>query len=255
MRHIVSASYDPVEPGQTSRHVLASENLGTDRCEIALLHLGEHAVDGDEQGPSEERFVFVLSGTVQVKSASEMETLNAHSFVFLPRGRPHRIGSLGGLSATLLDIRAFVPDARQNAPAQGKALAQLTGQIAAEAFSAHHAHLAEGSAFDTQALADRRLGAERLKVFAAAVPPGSGMGLHIHPFDQFYFILEGALDVQVGLESGRVAAGQLVAFPAGTVHRNRNDGVARALQITINVPEQAQGQVSAFDVVLSEIKR
>ena len=83
---------------------------------------------------------------------------------------------------------------------------------------------------------DNKCGASA-RIFAASVHPGSGMGLHFHPFDQFYFMLAGELQYQAGTAGSLAEPGDLIIFPAGTAHRNWNDSPKMALEITINVPE------------------
>ncbi|QEL27018.1 cupin domain-containing protein (plasmid) [Bosea sp. F3-2] len=245
----------PAAPAGPSRHILAGRAQGIESCEIALLRLAAEDSGDVRPGSSEERLIYVLSGAVEISSGEQCVTLRKGHFLFLPRGRSHELRQEGPDNAVVLDIRAFVAGAAAAPPAPTTPLTKLTGQVSPDALVTHQGHLAEGRAFETQTLIDRKRGSERLKVFLAAVQPGSGMGLHIHPFDQFYYMLDGELDLQIGLETGIAAAGQLALFPAGIVHRNRNASSAPALQITINAPEASAGAPSVFDVTLSQPQR
>lgn len=252
MRHVTSApAVESAATGQV-RLVLAGAAQGIDSCEIGLLTLGEGSGGDARPTSAEERLIYVLAGSVEAASGKDRVTLDTGHFLFLPRGRSHSLRAAGSGKAVLLDIRSAVPATSEDPPALGRPLAELAGRVSSDAFSTHQGHAAEGRAFETQPLLDRKRGSERLRAFVAAVQPGSGMGLHLHPFDQFYFMLDGELDLQIGLESGTAAAGQLAIFPAGMVHRNRNASAAPALQITINAPEAPAGTPSVFDVTLSE---
>ncbi len=252
MRHVTSAPAFSSAGASAMRHVLAGAAQGIESCEIGLLTLGEGCSDDAGPTSSEERLIYVLAGAVEATSGEERVTLEKGHFLFLPRSRVHALRTVAGGEAVLLDIRSAVPTTSKEAPALGTPLAELAGRVSSDALSSHQGHAAEGRAFETQPLLDRKRGSERLRAFVAAVQPGSGMGLHVHPFDQFYFMLEGELDLQIGLEGGSAAAGQLAIFPAGMVHRNRNASATPALQITINAPEASAGTPSVFDVTLSE---
>ncbi len=53
-------------------------------------------------------------------------------------------------------------------------------------------------------LANRDSGSIHASVYVAEMAPGaSGPPTHVHDFDQFYFVVQGALEVEVGLEIAR----------------------------------------------------
>jgi len=64
--------------------------------------------------------------------------------------------------------------------------------------------------------------------------PGDGVSRHFHDRDEeFYYILEGAYDMQAGNESFTAEAGSVVVIPRDVPHQFRNAGKvpARALMI------------------------
>ena len=64
--------------------------------------------------------------------------------------------------------------------------------------------------------------------------PGDGVPLHVHDRDEeFYYILEGAFEMQAGEERFTAEAGSLVVIPRDVPHsfRNAGDVPARALMI------------------------
>src|SRR5262245_40956399 len=64
--------------------------------------------------------------------------------------------------------------------------------------------------------------------------PGDGVSLHVHDRDEeFYYILEGAYEMQAGDERFTAKAGSLVVIPRDVPHQFRNAGEvpARALMI------------------------
>jgi mannose-6-phosphate isomerase-like protein (cupin superfamily) len=75
------------------------------------------------------------------------------------------------------------------------------------------------------------------------VGPGKGgPGTHIHEFDQYYFVLEGALTIEVALERYTVGSNTLVILPAGVPHRQYNDGDVVEKHLTLLAPPPEDGR-------------
>ena len=72
-------------------------------------------------------------------------------------------------------------------------------------------------------------------------PGAQGPPLHTHEFDQFYFVIEGALEVQIGLDMQVVGPNTLVVLPAGVPHKQRDARARRTSSGTsrVFVPEPA----------------
>jgi quercetin dioxygenase-like cupin family protein len=69
-------------------------------------------------------------------------------------------------------------------------------------------------------------------VFETLDPPGTFVPPHIHPTqDEFIFVLEGSLDLQLGDSRTKAEPGDLVRMPMGIAHAYYNNGAvpARAL--------------------------
>ena len=129
----------------------------------------------------------------------------------------------------------------------------MISEFAMAEYARHRGHVgARQEQMDTALLVDRTRGSSSVRAFVANVASGTSMELHIHPFDQFYLVLDGALGLQIGLTQLTAGARQLVMFPAGVVHRSWNDSGAPAREVTINVPEQAAGVRGAVEVILKQ---
>jgi mannose-6-phosphate isomerase-like protein (cupin superfamily) len=71
--------------------------------------------------------------------------------------------------------------------------------------------------------------------------PGQGPPLHIHPYVEVAFTLEGCATITVGDEEREVTAGGIVVIPANTPHRFINTGDTLLRQIDIHAsPEFIQ---------------
>lgn len=79
--------------------------------------------------------------------------------------------------------------------------------------------------------------------------PGDGVPLHVHDRDEeFYYILEGAYEIQAGDERFVAEGGSIVVIPRDVPHTFRNAGhvVARALMIF---------RPGGFDELIGEMRR
>jgi mannose-6-phosphate isomerase-like protein (cupin superfamily) len=77
---------------------------------------------------------------------------------------------------------------------------------------------------------------------------GCGPGLHYHHSDQFYFLINGRINLQLGTEQHIVEAGSLVFIPAGVAHRNWNDGPGAENHFEMIIPTPMPGTPLAFMV-------
>ncbi len=64
--------------------------------------------------------------------------------------------------------------------------------------------------------------------------PGQGPPLHIHPYVEVAFTVEGSAMITVGDETREVRAGGIVVIPANTPHRFINSGDTPLRQIDIH---------------------
>lgn len=84
---------------------------------------------------------------------------------------------------------------------------------------------------------------ESVTVVGARVAVGGcGPDLHYHESDQFYFILQGETNVQLGTDRHVAPAGSLVFVPAGVAHRNWNDGDVEEMHFEMIVPTIRPGR-------------
>ena len=75
-------------------------------------------------------------------------------------------------------------------------------------------------------------------VYEMVLPPGKKVPLHIHPFSEFFYVLEGRLDVMTldaegALKWVELRSGQCVNAPATTPHgmKNRSEKAVKLLSV------------------------
>src|SRR5450631_3923361 len=88
---------------------------------------------------------------------------------------------------------------------------------------------------------------EHAQLVIMTIPPGGEIGSETHEHtDQILTFVSGAGEADVAGQTKRVARGDLVAVPAGTLHNFRNTGVHPLVLYTVYGPaEHAAGAVHA----------
>ena len=64
--------------------------------------------------------------------------------------------------------------------------------------------------------------------------PGMGPGLHSHPYEETFIVLDGKVRFTLGEETLEATAGQIVVVPGGTPHKFVSTGAGRLRQISIH---------------------
>jgi Mannose-6-phosphate isomerase len=93
-------------------------------------------------------------------------------------------------------------------------------------------------------------------IFRSSFPPGTGMPfLHLHrSFEEAFYVVEGEVQFQLGVEEIRARPGSAVLVPAGVPHCFRNAGTEDVELIVVASPARAVtaieevGQVAPGDI-------
>ncbi len=94
-------------------------------------------------------------------------------------------------------------------------VADLPGSVSASSFEGHE-HGATVSFFLSRNL------------------PGTGPGLHTHPYDETFIVEDGTVTFTVGDETVEATGGDILVVPAGTPHGFVNSGSTPLRQISIH---------------------
>ena len=87
---------------------------------------------------------------------------------------------------------------------------------------------------------DASSGTEQSAIHYVRTPAGSGSpaGLHSHPWEQTFYVLEGVMTVEIEGEPEPfdLHPGDVVVFPRGVNHRNWNRGDVETRHLAFNTP-------------------
>lgn len=174
------------------------------------------------QHPYAEIFV-VQEGHVTFTVGGETLDAIGGQIVIAPAGQPHKFVNAGTGRSRHLDIQ---PSGCMVSGAIGTGKEIVMPQVIHRNDLPHSetAHQFEG----------REFGDIAVSFFWTDAPPGSGPGLHTHPYTEVFVIWEGEVVFIVGDETVPAAAGQVVDVPPGTPHKHVNAGAGRARHIDIH---------------------
>jgi quercetin dioxygenase-like cupin family protein len=194
-----------------------------------------HYHDGDQ-------LYYLVRGKMNVQLDRDVHNISSDSFVFIPAGVAHRNWNDG--DSEEFHFEAIVP-----CPGPGKQMLHFVESPEDGPGSCTHGYvyIPRNNEFETPqgvpGLGMQRLALnDRVAVnLLQSEPGGSGPGLHIHEFDQYYFVLEGVLEIQVALQRHTAGAGDLVVLPAGVPHRQWNGSSHRERHLAVLAPALKPG--------------
>ena len=80
-----------------------------------------------------------------------------------------------------------------------------------------------------------------ISAYLVNAKPGQGPPLHVHPYVEVAFVIEGTATITIGDEQREVNAGGIAVIPAETPHRFVNSGSGMLRQIDVHAsPEFIQ---------------
>lgn len=200
--------------------------------------------------PSDQSY-YVMEGELGLSLGSQEVALRAGSSVFIPAGLPHQNHNRG--TEVEMHLEVIAPGILPSQPVAVASDAPDAAELSAFVSTADPSR-AVGVGFTQDWLIDRKRGASNAGIYLAEVPPkGSGPSLHVHEFDQFYFVLDGVLSVEIGFHRFDVGPQNLIVLPAQVPHRqwNEQDIAEHHLTILVPEPELPHSQTAPWDVAVS----
>jgi mannose-6-phosphate isomerase-like protein (cupin superfamily) len=248
MHHVRPVDFRAFPPTAFHSQRLADASSGLDSCICICTRVppGTGTTSGLHTHPVAQLY-YVLTGTMQARVADHTYVVEPETLVIIPAGTPHWNWNEGTEDEVHFELIVPPP-----APAEPLVMA-LAAQPAGASLSIEPIRRLDHQRFDPDrfsqvVLADRSSGLESLSLGVFRVPPGGhGPGLHMHRFDQIYYIYRGVMDLEVGFERYMVGPHTLVTIPAGMPHRNWNSGREAEYHLNLRVPEP-QGNDAIWDV-------
>jgi mannose-6-phosphate isomerase-like protein (cupin superfamily) len=242
----------------------------TDRFSSLHLHLSDEVViylSGNapsEPGPpphshSVDQYFYILEGEIELVLGTLTHRLRAGDWAFIPAGVEHKHRNLSSTSREL-HLEVMAPGFDMSVPFMiwaGRPESWRSGgtvipmppleewRITGTGSRMHVLSEVSG-ALDPAAPDSKNISTWLVHTEAGAAPHPT---MHVHAFSQFFYVTEGTLGVEVGLEQFEAGPHTLVAIPRGVPHRNYVVGDHPEAHIQINVPPPHQSSmVDRWDV-------
>ncbi|ORW73692.1 cupin domain-containing protein [Mycobacterium saskatchewanense] len=229
----------PTEPGTHSPEFMAH----LENCAVVKGGIPAGTVADPLHTHRFDQFYFILAGTVDVQLGSERLRAGSDTLVRIPAGVPHFALNNGPDEVVQIEILAPAP-----VPASGGQLIpikQLVDELGGPPPPSCLKPLADNGWTEipdrpiaVQVLANRASGSRHAMIavvrMASSVEPAQ---YSIHPFDEYYFVLDGAMTVDVAGETFHAGRHDLVVVPARTPYRTWNAGDRPERHLTIAAPE------------------
>lgn len=248
----LSPARGPVRPlglapftGAVDREILAGPNNGLESAFVIHTRSAAGAKPTGLYTLPVDHTYLVLSGTLNVQLGDERFVVQPDTLVFVPAGVPHQAWNEGSVPAADFEVITPAPTRdlvsmitpasprKVDNAAQFIHVAPPPGTLAG---GTGHASLNE------RVLVSRANGSVNVLERLNDVLPGGGrVVLHLHPFDQVYFVRKGTMKVAYGAAQYEAGANSLVVLPAGVVHSNENAGATVQSVITLLLPEPPKG--------------
>ena len=255
----LSQARGPIRPvdlspfkGSISSEILASPANGLESAFIIYTRMGPAAAPRGLYTLPVDHTYLVLSGKLKVQIGTDQFVAEPETLVLIPAGIPHQAWNADSMPEADFEVITPAPSsdlASLIKPAQPRKIENAAQYLrVAPPMQLTHSGIGAG-ALNERVLADRSTGSEHMLERLDDVTPGSGRGeLHMHPFDQVYFIRKGEMTLRYGMETYKAEANSLVVLHAGTVHSNMNNTSELESHITLMLPQPPQGTAAGVDL-------
>lgn len=249
MRYVRQVDFGAFPEAAFHSQRLADASTGLDSCICICTRVppGTGTTSGMHTHPSDQLY-YVLSGRMHARVGERTYVVDPANLVIIPAGTPHWNWNEGAEDEIHFEL--IVPP-----PPAGSPLVSPVGEAAAaaEAVRIEVVRPLDESRFDATrfsqvVLADRSTGLETLSLGVFRVPAGGqGPGMHVHRFDQIYYMISGSMELDIGFEHYTVGPHTLVVLPAGMPHRNWNASAEVEYHLNLRVPEP-RGENVQWDI-------
>ena len=251
MQYVRTVDLSAFSATEFESRVFADRGSGLDSCICIVTRVppGKGTPQGLHVHPADQLY-FILSGRMSVQIGDRELTAGPKQLVYVPAGLPHRNWNAGAEDE--VHFEWIVPQPPAGEPVY--TTVDATKTVAAPAGVAFvrpldESRLAADDRWSQVVLADRASGVSSVSVGVFRVPPSVRLGrLHVHRFDQIYYVISGRMRLQVGLEEYTAGPNTLVILPAGMPHRNWNEGPEAELHLNLRVPEPEDPDVRTWDL-------
>jgi mannose-6-phosphate isomerase-like protein (cupin superfamily) len=225
VKYVRQVDLNAFKPDEFHSQIVARRESGAEAvCILTRVPPGKATTTGLHTHPADQMY-YILKGEMTVQLGTEVQKANEKQLVVIPQGVPHY--NWNETKDEEIHFEFIVP-----APEEGAALATKVEDPTAgpKLDKFEFIRTLDESKFDLErfssvALADRASGVNTTSLGIFRSPPGAkSPPLHVHRFEQIYYIISGTMGLQIGLEEFTAPANSYVILPAGVPHTNWTEG-------------------------------
>ena len=251
MRYVRPVDFQAFPAAAFHSQRLADASTGLDSCICICTRVppGTGTTSGLHTHPVDQVY-YVLTGTMHAQVADNTYVVGPETLVIIAAGTPHWNWNEGTEDEIHFELIVPPPPANEAlvTPVADRSSASPSKVPSIEPVRRLDHERFNPDRFSQVVLAERTSGLASLGLGVFRVPPGGeGPGLHMHRFDQIYYVYRGVMDLEIGFERYSVVPNTLVTIPAGMPHRNWNSGREAEYHLNLRVPEP-QGHGVIWDV-------
>lgn len=248
MRYVRQVDFGAFPEAAFHSQRLADASTGLDSCICICTRVppGTGTTSGMHTHPSDQLY-YVLSGRMHARVGERTYIIDPGNLVIIPAGTPHWNWNEGSVDEIHFEL--IVPPPPDGSPLVTPVDASVAaGPVPIEVVRPLDESRFDASRFSQVVLADRSSGLESLSLGVFRVPAGGkGPGMHVHRFDQIYYMISGSMELDIGFEHYTVGPHTLVVLPAGMPHRNWNASADVEYHLNLRVPEP-RGENVQWDI-------
>jgi quercetin dioxygenase-like cupin family protein len=238
MPYVRPVDFSLLKPGEFDSLILSS----FETCTFLISHVMPHGHAFRRHTHAGAQLLFTLRGGMRVELGDETRDVPKHSLVEIPAGLPHHNENVSDEEEIHLEM--IVPSPKAGlplaVPTDEPTPAGLSGQVLP-------ADIASVPVDDIGCrflpLLNAEKGSSGVVVNLVQVEPkGRSPRLHTHEFDQFYYLMAGTMNLQIGLDEYLIEPDTLVVLPAGVPHRNWNESDEPELHVSLLAPHPKPGR-------------
>lgn len=276
-----AAVYDQLQ-GEKIHLLLSGPETGG-ACTLLIDEVPAHAGPPLHSHDNEDETFYLLAGELVLQVNEEQFVLSAGQAAYLRRGVPHTFTNRGaetaralvvltpgGLEGFFAEVEPFVPAGEPDMTAVLSVAAQygiaavgppIAGQVNDRPIAGNNSRAISAEAVSTIQFPDgdtvhflltgEQTGGQ-FALLQGLFPPGTGAGWHRHQRDmEVIFVLEGELELQLGLERKTAAAGSAAILPPQIAHSFRNNGAQNARALALITPSGFENYFREMQALLA----
>lgn len=195
-----------------------------------------------------DQIYFLTRGSVKIRLGDETQHVPTRSLIFIPAGTAHMNWNDGEGQEAHLEMLfpaphrfkqlAYMVDKPEDVPDEWKTnkKAYVRSLDVAKAVET-------APGIKTFPLADPSSGSDRVQIHYSEVQPHQEEStLRVHEYDQYFFVLDGELTVEIALQKHIAKSETLVVVPAGVPYRQHNAGGTVVKHLGLLLPPPGSGK-------------